>query len=401
MEVDDASTLHHEQPYAQQAYGHARGGFGFQGGAYGNVTTVGGESEPPPAPPVNAPKGPKAMRQGLPNNGRYSRPQQPPMATAHHADQSKDQDGVGHRDGLRATSRSPSRHEKRRDRERTPIEARESDEAYAERKERERERRKRKEREARDKYDEDTNDVERSDKAKLRSDSVDEHDRRKRRDRHDDRHSSRRDRSRERRKHRDRSRSPDRSRSGRDESSDQSRRKSKHDRGHDESDDYDRDKDRRRSRKHSRRDDEAYEYDSKDHSKLSRSSRDDGRARDGENGRRKATPEPAEDLGIIIKGAALNKKTSLDQSMGPPSGPRSSREERRSSVRDGDSAAATPVEDQYAAEREMAIAARLKKHNASLGKRTSRTEDEVSGRDDRGHRKRARQDTRKHSARFE
>lgn len=402
MEVDDTTAAQQEHSYAPHGQAHARGGFGSHGGAYGNVTTIGGESEPPPAPPVNAPKGPKAMRQGLPNNGRYSRPQPspavPPTGPAHDADRAQTHDSSGHRDRSRTRSRSPSRHEKRRDRERTPLE--ESDEAYAERKERERERRKRKERESRDKYDEEANGDERSDKVKSRSDSVDDYERRKHRDRHDDRHSSRRDRSRDRRKHRDRSRSPDKSRSGHDESSDQSRRKSKHDRSRDDSDDHDRAKDRRGSRKHSRRDDDGYDRDSKDRSKHSRSSRDDGRSRDD---RRKATPEPVEeDLGISIKGAALNKKAS---SMAPPPSGSRSRDERRSSVRGTtDSAASTPVEDQYAIDREKAIAARLAKHNQSLGKRSSRSEDEIAGagRDDRGgQRKRPRQDTRKHSARFE
>lgn len=412
MDVDaaahDGGLLWKAQSFNQRdfGYGAGRGGFGVQGGAYGNVTTIGGESEPPPAPPVNAPKGPKAMRQGLPNSGRYSRPQQasvpPPAAPARAGTNSLD-DGYDRRGRSRTSSRSPSRHESRKDRERTPPTERESEEAYTERKERDRERRKRKEREARDASDKQNANShldERGDKTKSRPDSLEDHERRKHRDRHDDRHSSRRDRSRERRKHRDRSRSPGRTHSTWEDTSDRSRRKSKHDRAREDAEDHDRAKDRHGSRKHSRRDDD-YEDVAKDRSRHNRSSRDDDRARDRDHGRdrekRQATPESAEDLGFSIKGAAQNKK------MGPPTTSRSSRDERRASTR-GDSTPATPTQDQYAADREKHMQERLLKHSQSLGKRTSRPEEEGDGshgehRASRG--KRQRQDTRRHSARFE
>ena len=402
--ANDAMQMEHSHSFHQQSFGYggSRGAFGGQGGAYGNVTTIGGESEPPRAPPMNAPKGPKAMRQGLPNSGRYSRPQQPsvPPPAVPKEYLGEVDEKVGRHGRSHSRSRSPSRHESRKDRERTPLEERELDDMYEERKAHEKERRRRKEeksRDVRDKHDDKLDGDERSDKTKSRSDSVDDLERRKHRDRRDDRHSSRRDRSRERRKHRDRSRSPD---------SDRSRRKSKSDRAREDYDDHERTKDRHSSRKHSRRD-EDYEYDSKDRSKHSRHSRDEGRARDRERERekRKATPEPVEDLGFSIKGAAQNKNASLDKSMPPPA-PQSSRDDRRSSTQ-GDSTPTTPA-DQYAADREVAIAKRLQKHKDSLlGKRGSRTEEELStsrgGADD--HRapraKRQRQDTRRHSARFE
>lgn len=43
-------------------------------GEYHEQNDNGHVMEMPPAPPINAPTGPKAMRAGLPNNGRYSRP---------------------------------------------------------------------------------------------------------------------------------------------------------------------------------------------------------------------------------------------------------------------------------------------------------------------------------------
>ena len=57
--------------------GRGRGGFGrggFRVGRGGFQHTYGNGMQIPIEPPINAPTGPKAMRDGLPNSGRYSRP---------------------------------------------------------------------------------------------------------------------------------------------------------------------------------------------------------------------------------------------------------------------------------------------------------------------------------------
>ncbi|KAK3722262.1 hypothetical protein LTR37_002695 [Vermiconidia calcicola] len=371
-----------------------RGGFRGRGGAYGYVATP-GEQEQTPAPPVNAPTGPKAMRAALPNSGWYSRPA-PAAPTAPAASPPTETARPKHQ--TRERSRSVSQPKSDRHSRNDKYESRE--ERYDECNERrsDRDSRKRKERDRR--YEDARDDEGSSRKDRSRSESPDHGhtSKRRHRDRDDDGHSTRshRDRSREKRKHRHRSRSPARESSVNGDGSESVRRKSKSDRRRD--DDYkesDRVKDREKSRRSSRRE-EDHGYESKDrssrssrHGRSSRDERDGNRDREHERDRGKQRPvleEPQDDIGFKIKGSkSASMQANLDTSMGPPTTFSRDRSHRRTSVQNfAPLTPTTPAGDPYAEEREKRQRERLDRENTlrrqsttSLGKRLSRDEDEL------------------------
>jgi hypothetical protein len=386
-----AQVQFHDQPY-QQGFGHgtrgrggfrgARGGFRGRGGAYGYVATP-GEPEQAPAPPVNAPSGPKAYREGKPNHWRFSRPQ-PPVAPAISptTEVSRDQPPRHDEPGRsRSRSRSRSDHGHVPERVRSPDEYEEHDEARHEK-------RRRRDDQYEPERNGDANGGTSNRKGRSRSVTPDEDkSRRRRKGKDEDRHNSRsrRERSRDRYRRRHRSRSPGRDVSDREDDADDSRRKSKSERRREsryDDSEYSRDKDR--SRKSSRRDDD-YTRESKDRSnnssKHARSGRDE-RERD----RRPVLEEPQDDIGFKIKGSkSASMQAGLDgTSMGPPATFSRDRDSRRQSAQ-GSAAGTpnTPAGDPYAEERERRQRERLDRENSlrrqstqSLGKRTSRDEDE-------------------------
>lgn len=109
--------------------GRGRGGFrgGFRGrGGYQNFRNdMHMSAGPPVEPPINAPTGPKAMREGLPNSGKYSRPQinQPsetPAPQSVHQDEQPHSFAVAPSDRGRSPSRAASdRNRKRKNRDRS------------------------------------------------------------------------------------------------------------------------------------------------------------------------------------------------------------------------------------------------------------------------------------------
>ena len=363
-----------------------RGGFRGRGGAYGYVAFP-GEPEQAVAPPINAPTGPKALREGKPNHGRYSRPPPPVPPVVYSAieptrEQPPTQDEL---DQFRSRSRSVSDRGNMKERDESLDEYNESDEARHEKRRR------------RD-YDYDTTrngDATKdkfSRKGRSRSETPEE-EQPKRRDREndDDRHHSRshRERSRDRHRRRHRSRSPERDASDNEGDVDGSRRKSKSDRrrdgGYDESkySKYD-----EKSRKSSRRDDD-YERDHKDRSsnasKYARSGRDE---RDRDYEREKPRPvleEPQDEIGFKIKGSkSASMQAGMNTAMKPPTTFARDRDRRRQSTQDSATGTPnTPAGDPYAKERERRQRERLDRENTlrrqstqSLGKRTSRDEDE-------------------------
>lgn len=351
----------------QQAFGFGHHNDSFRGrgnyrgrGGFGNHASSATELTPAPAPPANAPKGPKAMLQGLPNTGWSGRnlamatppkqigtptpappsetPVLPPNGSAKQDEIMQDEDSV--RDSFpieqdkAADIRSQS-HSRRRSRSPALENGRESDGEYSRRKEADR--RKRKDRDRR--YDDDTEES----KKKYRS-----------------RSESRNEQYRSSRTHRERSRDKDRRRRHErddvDDRDEHSRRKSKS--HHERAPDQDDNKDGRRgsTRKHSRRDDDyAHEDERKERSHRSsrneRSSRDDGRGRDPERERERNRPRaviepPSDELGFKIKGsrsARANKDPTVDK-------------DRRSSVvvQSVVEAPTAPAGDIYAAERAAA-----------------------------------------------
>lgn len=316
-------------------------GYNDQSG-FGNGFTA---PQQPVAPPVNAPTGPKAMRQGLPNSGFYSRPQPSQTPSTTNAKINGDQQSAANGQGSvrgrsadrsgydddrdRDNDRSRSRHRSKKH-DRSRDDDYESDATYERRKERER--RKRKERERR--YEEEDREVGRSKSGKVRSRTAspgDESSHRHHRDR-DDKRSSRRDRSRDKR-------------SRRDDDDDSSRKKLKSHRSRDGEDDYDRERDKDKSSRRDRGSRRDYEDERKDRSsKHSRHT-----SRDRERSDRKhstATVDaPSDDIGFKIKGSHSSKIN--PRGMPPPS-------RRNDSRRPSDTPAAAPKEDldPYAAERE-------------------------------------------------
>ncbi|KAF2163299.1 hypothetical protein M409DRAFT_57586 [Zasmidium cellare ATCC 36951] len=372
--MQDGSNFDESRQDQQQfGYGHndfaGRGGFRGRGGfSRGSDVT---ELTPAPAPPVNAPTGPKAMRQGLPNTGWASRamaqkPTPTPAPEVKAPSQSVEprdermQDGPN---GDRGRSRTPDEYKRRSSKGKDyDDEEYESDETYARRKERER--RKRKEREGRHEDDRDRDDEKSSKKYRSRSESrTDEGSRRRHRDKDDEHRSSRshRDRSKDRQRRRHRSRSPAKDGAEDDE---YSRRKSKSERCDAEYDD-DSHKDSRRSRKHSRREDD-YTEDRKNRS--SKHERSDQREAERERPRTIIEP-PSDELGFKIKGSRSAK-------MAPPPS-----RDRRSSVQ----SSSTPVtsSDPYAEERARATQDRVLKEamrrqsSSTLGKRGRDGEEEA------------------------
>lgn len=430
---NDSTTTTQDNAFAgqphQEAYGYgARGRGGFRGGrgglrgnvgAYGSVIAL-GEPDPMPAPPVNAPTGPKAMREGKPNSGWYSRPAQAsaPVASPTAVETSKPPQPED-RGRSKSRSRSRSRHRSRKERRGSRDGDAESDEEYASR--RDRKRRERKERERRRDGDgEEVKGDESSKKGRSRSESVEETSRHRHRDKDDDRYASRshRAKSRDRRGRHHRSRSPakdDLEVNG--DGFDNSRYRSKKDRRHEEDYELDRSKTKDRSRKSSRRDNDYHEHKhhSHDTSRHGRSARDEGSRE-----RQKHKPvleEPQDEIGFKIKGsksAAL--KAGLDTSMAPPTTFGRDRNSRRTSMQDfAPATPSTPASgDPYADERLKRQRDREQKHEDrrrqsmhSLGKRQSRDEDEEvptgPKRDgDRGRGgKRSRKDGRRFSAKYE
>jgi hypothetical protein len=390
----------HLQGYGYGAPGRGgfrggRGGFRGRGGAYGYVAFP-GEPEQAVAPPINAPTGPKALREGKPNHGRYSRPPPPvPPAVSSAIETTREQPPTRDERGRsRSRSRSVSDRGNMKERDGSRDEYYESDEARHEK------RRRRDDDDDDDDYDAtrngDANKDKLSRKGRSRSETPDEEQskeqsKRRYRDNDEDRHHSRshRERSRDRHRRRHRSRSPERDASDKEGDVDGSRRKSKSDRRRDG--DYDESKyskDKEKSRKSSRRDDD-YERDYKDRSNNSskhpRSGRDE-RDRDRERGKpRPLLEEPQDDIGFKIKGSkSASMQAGVNTSMKPPTTFARDRDSRRQSTQDPATGTPnTPAGDPYAEEREKRQRERLDRENTlrrqstqSLGKRTSRDEDE-------------------------
>lgn len=365
----------------------------FEFSEYDNSGTFGGSfngmGEPVSAPPVNAPTGPKAMREGLPNSGWYSRPQVSQTPSNANVPASAEPTGEQSQGSIRGRSaereaqdddrdreleRSRSRHASRRQRRRDEADDYESDATYERRKERER--RKRRDRERRD-------DGRSSGRARSRSASpTDDSSYRRRHRRDNDKDSrdkrSRRDRERSRDKRRSdyRDRSPDdfdsrksRARPSRREEDDRSSRRSSR-RRHDET----------RSSKHSRR---------------SSRDRDRDRERDRDRDRRGLIEQPADDIGFKIKGSHSNRR-----GMPPPANSSSPR-------RGSDAPSTAAATDPYAAERELhkqerALREQQRRQSStqSLGKR-GREDEEAGGAEESGGRKRRDGRSRKISAKYE
>lgn len=372
--IQDATDSYHEFDngmQSQQPFGHgndfaSRGGFRGRGGfARGSDVT---ELTPAPAPPVNAPTGPKAMRQGLPNTGWASRamaqkptptPAPEVKAPSQSVEPPKNDDRIrdDQQNGDRGRSPTPDEYKRRSSRGRDGGD--ESDETYARRKERER--RKRKEREERYEDDRDRDEEKSSKKYRSRSESrTDDSSRRRHRDKGEEHRSSRshRDRSKDRHRRRHRSRSPAKEAGSQD---DYSRRKSKTDRDAEYDDGHHKDS-RRSSRKHSRREGD-YEEERKDRSH--RSSKHDRREdRESERERPRTIIEPPSDeLGFKIKGSRSAK-------MAPPPS------NRRSSVQE--SATSDPYAEERARAQEDRVAkeAMRRQSSSTLGKRGREAEDE-------------------------
>ena len=384
---------YYDQQY-QQGFGYGargrggfrggRGGFRGRGGTYGYVSTP-GEAQAQAAPPINAPTGPKAFREGKPNSGFYSRPQPPaaPQVSSTIAAPPNQAPARDERGRSRSRSRPGSEHgqAQEKEKEKSGDHHEESDEARHE-----------KRRRRDDEYESERNGVVNGDKSNHKGKAGSEtpedgKSRRKHRD--DERRDSRshRDRSRDKHRRRHRSRSPEKELSDREGEANGSRHKSKSDRRresrHDESE-YSRDKER--SRKSSHREDD-HERGHKDRSNNSSKHRRSGREerdrdRERELDRRPVLEEPQDDIGFKIKGsksAALQAEAE-GKSMAPPTTFGRDRDSRRQST---SGTPKTPAGDPYAEERERRQRERLDRENTlrrqstqSLGKRTSRDDEE-------------------------
>ncbi|GAB7337546.1 hypothetical protein MBLNU457_g2862t1 [Dothideomycetes sp. NU457] len=277
--------------------GRGRGGFrgGFRGrGGYQNFRNeMQMPAGPPVEPPINAPTGPKAMREGLPNSGKYSRPQiNQPSETP--APQSVHQDEQPHSFAIAPSDRgrSPSRAPSERDRKRKTRDRSHSASTADIDKDRRRTHRRRHE----EKYSDDHDFDDRSSR-RNRSRSAGSSDRRAQRRREKEREK---DKYKSSRSHRDNSRRDSRHRRHRSRSpdDDQDRKRSRRDRDRDRDRDYDKEKSRRRShRSRSRGDDLAKRIET---SRRSRHSRDDG-PKDKDKDTAGANDD--DDIGFKIKGS--------------------------------------------------------------------------------------------------
>nr|POE59103.1 hypothetical protein CFP56_24373 [Quercus suber] len=359
--------------YQQFGYGprggggfRGRGGYGGRGGFGYGAFTEAKELTGSPAPPINAPTGPKAMREGKPNTGfnpklaqMQAQAQAPPAApVGPAASQSGDvrakRSDRNERDRSYSRSRSRSKHRSSKRHHRSDSEDSESDESRQRRKDRERRRRKDRDRRAADDYF-DGDDAGRKVRSREESGVDDSASSRRRRDKDEEHRSSRshRDRSRERDRHRrrHRSRSPAKDGSVNGDADSKGRRKSRRDRKYD--DDDDQENDTRDSRRQSHRNDQ---------DRLS--NREKTRA---------VLEQPSDDIGFKIKGS---KSASINPAgMGPP------RHSSPNTRRQSDASIPNATADPYAAEREKRHAERVlkeqqRRHGSSLGKRASRDEDD-------------------------
>lgn len=396
-------------------YGQARGGYG---GSYANgmavpedITVLAGLDQ---GPPIDAPKGPKAMREGLPNSGIYSRPgygnvarrtshseqpAEPPRSVATES-MAGETEQEAKPEPAATRTRSSSRDRKRKERERSRSVISEDEEA----RQRRRERRRRRERDLDDderrssRKDGDTG----SRRDRLRSSSRDDSSSRRHRHRDKDGHRSsrsHRDYSRDSRHHG--RRSDDDHANGRDDTRSQSndhKSRSHRDRDHDRERDrkrdhekdreHDRDKDKKRSRR-----DHAPSTAENDFQRRYESSRRSRHSRDDQvETTKEVMGPPSDDVGFKIKGsrsAALKASTvapAEPASFEPPTGPKKNRnrernddqergQARRSSVQSQQPAAAeTKSVDPYAQEREARHRERVlkeqqRRESATLGKR--------------------------------
>lgn len=336
---------------------------------------------------MNAPKGPKAMREGLPNSGIYSRPDyanaaraptQPAMEQRAHEERESSPPPKRSERGLspakaRSSSRSSSHQRKRKHRHRSVSISSQDDEA----RERRRERRRRHE----ERYETDRRDDHKSGETSDRhertrsSSPKDDESRRHRRYKDKDRHRSSRshkEHSRDERHRRHRSRSPRGDAdytNGHDEmDTESSRRKSRSHRDRDRERDRERDhkKDTDESRRHSRRDrsSPAREQDFQRRYEASRRTRQPKEDR-VEPASEVADPS-SDDIGFKIKGSksAAFKAPSGPAAFVAPTGLRNNRErdqgrtrehtrERRESVQSQPTPTSiAPAIDPYAQERE-------------------------------------------------
>ena len=364
-----------------------RGGYNNMHGGYNghqmsqppeNFTVVAGPAE---GPPIDAPKGPKAMREGLPNSGIYSRggyhggrnpvhptptpqPQsQPAQSPRPQIERSPSPVQENNERGRTASrSRSGSRNRKRKH---------SADTQDTEARDRKRDRRRHHDR----KHEDERVDTEKKDTSRSSSADNSSHRRRRREREERDKHRSsrpHRDSSREYRHRRHRSRSARGDGDARNDAEDLAseaggRRKGRRDRDRERERDRDRDRERDKDRKRSRRD---------------RSASASGR-RGGRRDDRDMAP-PTDDQGFKIKGRQ-------SKSFAPPTGPRKDRgarnrdhSDRRPSIQ---SVAAVPTEsavDPYAQEREARIKERMAKEqqrreSATLGKRPRDVTDDRRG----------------------
>ncbi|KAK4964046.1 hypothetical protein LTR66_012504, partial [Elasticomyces elasticus] len=344
----------------------------------------------PEGPPIDAPKGPKAMREGLPNNGIYSR----------------GGFGASTRGGAqvavpaRSRSRSPARNESKKtvEQNRSPSRSR-SRSRHRKRKNREdsrgtstdsETRNKRRERRLQRERQHDGNENVamggEGKKPRSRSSSAEDESSAKRRRYHEkekDRHRSsrsQRDRSRDRHRHRDRSRSPvdDDPVNGTEDYSSQAAKSRSHrardrdrDRERDAEQERERDrqaeKRREKDRKRSRRDRSASAMDREEtqpmsrRSRHSKSDRKDDRVDDRKEKSRTASIQQATDeIGFKIKGSRSAAQKSATTSMpapafAPPKGPKKDRDRERS-ARESPPAypptPTTPATDPHTAERQ-------------------------------------------------
>ncbi|SMR49027.1 unnamed protein product [Zymoseptoria tritici ST99CH_1E4] len=299
---------HNQTNFNNRGHAGTRGGRGGHGGfSRGDATEL--TPAPAPAPPINAPKGPKAFLQGLPNTGwsgiSLAQQQKPTNSTPtprpeSHARSVRNEDSHRDSNGLAHERDRPSSRTGSRRRSRSPGSDHESS------------RRSRKDGERRQ-HRAEGNDAD-GKKYRSRSESRTDDGHRRHRDDDDKHRSSRshRDRSKDRRRRREK-----------EEDHESSRRKSSKSH-HEREADYDDHKDSRRSsRKHSRRDDDDdRESDRKDKDRSSnhrssrheRSSRDDGRhSTREERPTRTIIEPPSDEIGFKIKGSGNSSRAKASE----------------------------------------------------------------------------------------
>ncbi|KAK3065710.1 hypothetical protein LTR53_018118, partial [Teratosphaeriaceae sp. CCFEE 6253] len=153
-------------------HGAASGGFRGGRGGFGGSAAMQSEAldltpaAAPHAPPINAPSGPKAMREGRPNTGFFARTQAPPsmppqtapstsvVATPQYEDnRSRPQERDDRERDYDARSRSRSKHRSHKHRDDDDRDGYESEESRRRRKDKEREKKHRNRRDRESKYD--------------------------------------------------------------------------------------------------------------------------------------------------------------------------------------------------------------------------------------------------------